>query len=206
MRAWHWRASGLAFAEDPDLAAGDARIIWLPRADPRVVVVDALPAQGVADALDLSRLPVDAHFLAASGREEVLIRDGPRTLRLSVRSGTLANGPVLLRYALGGFATLEHKLLTLRRLVALRRLGRLPLGFYPRERRAGRWLLALRALDALADGASQREVGEALFGVRAAADWRSSSDYLRLRVQRLARSARSLVSHGYLEILQGGSS
>lgn len=168
------------------------------------MTVDALPVDAShPDALDIGRIGVEVLLLEADGSgEQVLLREQGRAIRLNVRSGTLASGPVCLRYAIEGFARLDAQLLTIRRLVALWRLGRMPADLFPPERRAARWAMLLRTLDALEDGAAQREIAEVLFGVEAVRrDWRGDTDYLRMRVQRLARSGRELVGGGYLRLL-----
>jgi hypothetical protein len=179
--------------------------LWRAALDPRVVAVDALAApDGHDDALDVSRLSLRVTVVHdGEGRERLLLTDGSRSIRLDVRSGTLLAGPVRLRYLIEGFADLGHKLMTLRRLVALRRLGRLPASLFPGEQRAARWILILRVADALVAGASHRDIAVGLFGqARVGDDWRGQSDFLRLRVQRLARTASRLVDGGYLELLR----
>jgi hypothetical protein len=173
------------------------------------VTVDAIPAEADhPDALDIRSAGVEA-LLLAGGRphEQVLLRQGGRAVRLNVRSGTLDQGPVRLRYALEGLTRLGPQLLTLRRLLALWRLGRMPSDLFPPERRAPRWIELLRTLDGLAAGASQREIAAALFGIETVdRDWRGSSDYLRLRVQRLAATARELAAGGYRDLLRSPDS
>jgi hypothetical protein len=62
--------------------------------------------------------------------------------------------------------------------------------------------MALQAYDAVGAGASHREIAAALFGERVVKeDWCSRSDYLRLRVQRLVRTADNLVNGGYRDLL-----
>jgi hypothetical protein len=193
----------LAFPEDPGRSARNARLFWRSERDPGVVRVDALGAASDPDALDVRRIGARALVLRdGPAKEQLLLRDGSRTLRLEVCSGTLLAGPVRLRYRIEGLAELSPKLMTLRRLVALRRLGRFPANLFPAERRAARWTLLIRALDALAAGASHREIAAGLFGERRTdSEWRTHSDYLRLRVQRLARTASALVDGGYLALL-----
>ena len=201
-----WRQNGgFPFAEAPDRAAPDARIFWRADADPRVVVIDALPAPDGVDALDLGTFgPAALVQRDSGGRERLLLRDGLRTLRLDVDQGTLTEGPVRLRYKLQCFAEFGHRLLTLRRLVALRRLGRFPTALFPPEGRAARWILLLRTLDGLGADASQRELAAGLFGTAGTdSEWRQRSDYLRLRVQRLVRSAIALRDGGYRTLLRG---
>ncbi|WP_394804813.1 DNA -binding domain-containing protein [Sphingomonas agrestis] len=109
-----------------------------------------------------------------------------------------------LRYALEGFDDLERKLLTLRRLAALWRLGRMPARLFPRDLRAPRWIEMLRTLDAMRSGASQREIAEALFEPgRVARDWRAGSDYLRMRIQRLVRASDRMARRDYRRLIGG---
>lgn len=199
------RAGACPFPEDPRRDATAARIAWLPAHDPRVVLVDALRApSGSPDAFAPDGLDARAIRILSPAGERLLLKDGLRTVGLEARSGGFGAGPVLLRYAIEGLAELPHKLLALRRLVALRRLGRFPAILFPAEGRASRWLLMLRVLDALAEEASFQEIAEGLFPREYARDgWRGDSDYLRLRVQRLARAARQLAARGALAQLAG---
>lgn len=167
--------------------------------------VDALPAHaGDPDAVDLARTGVRAFVLEQPGAStQLLLQDGDRHIRIALRSGTLSAGPVRLRYALEGLRDLEPKLLTLRRLAALWRLGRMPAELFPRETRAERWVAMLRTLDAVACGASHRDIAEALFGRgRVGPEWRVDSEYLRSRVQRLSRAARRMSGGDYLALVR----
>ena len=140
----------------------------------------------------------------ANGQECLAISDGLRRIRLDVESGTLRQGPVRLHYRLAGIEDVEAKLVTLRRLLALCRLGHFSRTLDTREaRRSEKLILALRAYDLAAAGASQREVAaELLGGARVAADWRTESDSLRYRVLRLLRKAHVYVDGGYLKLLR----
>ena len=198
------RAGASAFAPPAGMSAMRAPLFWRASVADTVVAIDAIPADpDHPDALDIRRTGVAVFLLDRSAAgQRLLLRERGRSIRFDVRSGTLAEGPVRLRYALEGLSRLEPQLLTLRRLAALWRLGRMPAELFPSEPRAARWILALRTIDALADGASQREIAEVLFGRDALADWRGDSDYLRMRVQRLVRSGRELAEHGYLRLLK----
>jgi hypothetical protein len=110
------------------------------------------------------------------------------------------DGPVMFRCRLCGWCDFETKPLSLRRLCSLHRRGRLLKSLYPPEQRARRWVDMARAWDGVRDGARQREIGEALFGERAAtSQW---EDGYRTRVQRLIRAAERLVGGGYLGLLR----
>lgn len=168
-----------------------------------MLAVETLPVpRGDGDAFDISRFARMATVLRCSdGHEHLLLSDGTHRIQIEVTAGSLLDGPVCFRYQLSGFKHAEAKTLTLRRLLQLHRLGRFPRGLYPPERRARRWLMMLRAWDALQAGASQREIAAALFGEKSVReDW--DAGYLRTRVQRLIRSAEKLIGGGYRELLK----
>jgi hypothetical protein len=139
---------------------------------------------------------------ARKDREHLLLSDGLRTVRLDGPRGTFSGGAATLRYAFEGVAAAQRPLLTLRRLLALCRCGHFSLPLHCPEARAARWILMLRARDALAEGADQREIAFELFS-RAAREprWRSSAPGLRSQVQRLVRSARQFSAGGYRVLL-----
>ena len=138
-----------------------------------------------------------------NGVEHVLLGDGIHRIQLQVRKRSLLEGPSGLRYDLADFEGVEPKLMTLQRLIALRRLGRFPRSLFPPEHRAPRWAAALRAFDAIRAGASPREIAAALFGADAARrDWDGASDYLRSRVRRAIAAGERLVNGGHLDLLR----
>lgn len=169
-----------------------------------MLAVETLPVpRGDDDAFDIRRFGRLATVLRnPDGHEHLLLSDGERHVQIEVAAGSLLSGPVCFRYQLSGFRDIEAKTLTLRRLLLLRRLGRFPRGLFPPERRARSWVMALQAYDGLRAGASHRAIAATLFGdgiVRE--DWSGRSDYLRLRVQRLIRTANKLVNGGYRDLL-----
>jgi hypothetical protein len=124
-------------------------------------------------------------------------------LRIDLVSGTVANGPVRLRYLLQGFAAATAPLLVLRQLLAFWRTGRFSPGLHPREARAKRWIAMLRAYDGLTAGASQRELADMLLSSAAGEPrWRVSAPSVRSQAQRLVRSGREMVAGGYRRLLR----
>lgn len=195
---------GLASSGAQGADCAGAAVFWRSELHPPVLAVRAETCRADdPDAVDLLRLPCAATLrLTGDGREEVLVADGPRCIRIEVTGGTLLGGPVRLHYRLSGFVDIESKVLTLRRLVALRRLGRLPHTLFPPERRARRWAQAFQAHDGAQAGASHREIAAALFGQdRVSEDWREG-DHMRMRVHRLIRTAEKLIDGGYHELLR----
>ena len=191
VRAARYRRAGCA----SDLARHDDHAY--------VLGIDAALSAGEDD-FNLERFaPSSLLVTSAEGPEHLLISDGFHAIRLDVMSGTLAAGPVRLHYRLAGLASADRPVLTLRRLLALSRTGQFCRSLYPREVRARRWILMLRAFDALAGGADQREIGSVLLSPEADEPrWRTRSPSLRSRVQRLVRVARRMASDGYIELLQ----
>jgi hypothetical protein len=139
------------------------------------------------------------------GHEFAVLSDGQHHLRLDVDTGTLCPGtPVVLHYRLLGIDSLTPKLMPLRRLVDIVRHHRFAAHLFPADPRINRLLLSLRVLDAINDGASQREIAAALFGQgRVSSGWAGSADSLRSRVRRLARETRLLAQGGYRFLMRG---
>jgi hypothetical protein len=196
---------GFAFAETPCCPATRARLLWDARYDASVLTVEASPALPAHhDVFDLSRFwDMATVVFPREGGEHIALSDGYRRIRIDVGRGTLCEGPVHLHYELQGLAGIEAKILTLRRLLALCRLGRFARNLHPPERLAPRWVAALRAYDAVREGGDHREIAIALYGEKSTSVGRESgSDFLRLRVQRLARTGRYMASGGYRTLLR----
>jgi hypothetical protein len=199
-------SGGFTFAEHPDRAAPEARIIWHADLDPgtlRVIAVPSDPAD--PDSIRTERLaPWLAIATDSDGREHAVLSDGWHRIRVDVEEGSIAREEaVLMHYRLLGIASAEPKILPLRRFVELCRHGRFARSLFPRDPRVERWLKVLRVHDALAAGASQREIGAALFGEdRILLDWSEQSDSLRSRVRRLVRDAHTMARGGYRYLLQ----
>lgn len=200
-RAQDW---GLEVFEDPDRSAPVARPMWSRHIHPAVLPAIASSGGLPEDSFHLELLAGLVTIVrSGSGMEHVLLSDGLRTIRLDILAGSLAAGPAQLRYLLAGLASVERPLLTLQRLLLLCRTGRFGCSLQRSEPRARRWLLMLRAHDALAAGADQRAIAAALLSQSAsAARWRSEASSLRSQVQRLVRGARRMAAGGYRELLR----
>lgn len=183
----------------------DCPIFWRSDWDASVLTAEAIPiAAESADAFDITAFRRFATILQCQdASEHLLLSDGMRRIQLEIKRGTLLQGQVKLHYDLSGLDGLEAKMMTLRRLVLLCRHGRFPNGLFPPERRALRWAQMLQAYDGASAGAAYRDIACALFGEETVTeDWGGRSDYLRLRVQRLVRSATDLVNGGYRHLLR----
>ncbi|HEY1145461.1 MAG TPA: DUF2285 domain-containing protein [Allosphingosinicella sp.] len=195
---------GLHAFEPPDLAVPDGRPVWCGDVDPHVLAVRARPGAG-DDVLDLERLAPLCRLLSGEAdRQHLLICDGLRSIRIDVVEGKIQQGRIHLEDLIAGFDQAEKPLLAVRRLLALRRTGRFSTALHPPQSRAGRFVLTLRAWDALASGATQREIAAWLLDEDAQLGrWRVRAPSLRSRAQRLARSARRMAAGGYRALLAG---
>lgn len=194
---------GLHAFEPPDLPAPLARPVWSADLNSHVLEVEAGRATEASDSIDFARFGGCARLVTSDAGEHLLISDGLRAIRLDVLAGTLAGGPVRLRYRLSGRASAERPLLTLRRFLALWRTGQFASSLHPHEARAKRWLLMLRAHDALATESDQREIAAELLSREAGElRWRSRCPSVRSQVQRLVRGARHMAGGGYFELLR----
>ena len=194
---------GLHAFEPPELAAPRARPVWLTDVHPLVLRAMADGPAEPVDAFDMAHFGSLATLIQSrGGGEHLLLSDGLRTIRIDIVAGSVSHGPVQLRYLLAGLSSAAKPLLTLRRLLALNETGRFARSLHACEKRARRWVLALRAHDGLAAGADQREIAAVLLGAEAREPrWRSERPSLRSQVQRLVGRARRLAAGEYLALL-----
>jgi hypothetical protein len=196
-------AFGLVAFERPDRAVPNARPLWRQDVHPHVLVVERVEAARPGDDFDLQRLEDIATLVPGRCGHHLLLSDGLRTVRLDGPCRAFSCGPACLRYRIEGLVSAEPGLLALRRLLALCGTGHFARSLHPPEARARRWILMLRACDALAAGAGQREIAELLLLSRSAAEprWRSREPSVRSQAQRLVRSARAFEGGGYRALL-----
>lgn len=155
------------------------------------------------DLVDLREFSALARVHIQTEVEHLLLCDGLRTIQLDGPPRVFEDGPVCLRYAIGGLDAAERPLLAMRRFLAFCRRGRFLHSLHPREARARRWITILRTRDGLAAGASQREIAsELLSGSVGDIGWRSREPSVRSRVQRLVRSARCMAAGEFKLLLR----
>lgn len=157
------------------------------------------------DAFELARFAACASLACGDdGREYLVLSDGWRHLRLDVVEGTLAGqGHVRFEFKLSGFAGLDAKLLTVRRLLSLWRRRRFLAGLFQPLAGLSHRLETLRVADARATGASHREIAVALYGeARVRDEWGGPSDFLLSRVRRRIAEARRMERGGYRSLLR----
>ncbi len=196
------RRWGLLAFEPPLARVPEARPLWSAEIHGAVLKVDAAPPAG-GEPFDLERFAAFSTFIDdGHGCQHLLISDGLRAIRLDILSGSLASGPVELAYRLSGLAAAAQPLLALRRLLALWNGGRFSTSLHPPEVRARRWVELLRAHDAIAAGACQRDIAAVMVDADAGEPrWRVRCSSARTRAQRLVQGSMRMASGGYRALL-----
>jgi hypothetical protein len=188
--------------ERPDLAVPLARPLWRSDAYAYVIAAGRGPASPSADAFDVERLRSIARLVADGTGEMILEASGATSEQASRPIHADRPEPIAEQQMLAGLVSAEPPLLTLRRFLALCRGGKFSRSLHPPEVRARRWILMLRAFDAVVAGAGQREIAERLLSASAASPgWRDREPSLRSRAQRLVRSARQFARGAYRSLL-----
>lgn len=194
---------GCLHVPDPDLRFTDTPILWSADIDPSVLRVTASPAADDRSAFDLRRWGAAATLVIGSqGEESLLLRDGGPGLRIDIVCGSLLNGPVTLLHDFGWVHDVEPAIVALRRYLHLCRTGELPTLRRATNQATRRLIEALRVHDALAGGASIRDVGVVLFGIdRIQAEWPGRGEALKSHCRRLIALSRLMASGGYRTLL-----
>jgi len=195
---------GLCCFEDPSLSALESRPIWHGDLD-RSVLRAHVRSNGAGGMFDIASLKQWTTVHVDGDGEHWRIGQGLRSLRLDIVGGTLSAGPVHLDYRIGGLTEAIAPVITLRRFLALACHRHWPAKLFPSEARAGRWITMLRVHDALAAGASQREIAVHLFGdAIIGPQWRTTAPSYRLRIQRLVAGANKMTAGAWRSFLDPG--
>jgi hypothetical protein len=188
----------------PDRTWAESPVLWSSSLDSSVLDVIAVPARGENEhAFDLRRWSRISTLLSSRDREHLLLQGPRQSIRIDVLSGTLDAGPVLLFHDLVGAADLEPAIAALRQFHRLCRTGEFLSESGPTLQQSRRLILALRTYDALAQGASIRDIGSMIHcDERVRADWPGSGDALKSQARRLIALAHHMVSGGYRRLLR----
>ncbi|WP_434403361.1 DUF2285 domain-containing protein [Sphingobium sp. DN12] len=187
----------------PALGADATQHLWTRDVDRSVLTVAAISAPTAPDvAFDLSQWRDRATIVRGADCEHVLVHTERGKLRFDVCDGTVMKGPVrIFLDVLNNDAGCQaaDNLRRLRDTLVNRDAGhpaRVPDQAHLRQ------IAALRTFDALADGASIRDVGIMLFGdARVRDEWLAPGDALKSTSRRLIAFARYMGSGGYRSLL-----
>ncbi|HKY81395.1 MAG TPA: DUF2285 domain-containing protein [Sphingobium sp.] len=136
-------------------------------------------------------LSADARTMRGPRGEHLLIDCGGELVRLDVIDGTMAAGPVALRFDLTDDDRLDAQIAVIETLRAAVAAG-------PRHGRLARRLLALQAVDARDTGASLKETADILLGP---GDWPGDGEHRKSYVRRLLDAGSRMIRSGPRKIL-----
>lgn len=157
--------------------------------------------------MDVRRLQADVTVLRLdNGTEYVRLASNAHSISIAVTEGTVLDGAVRLISHIEDFRTVPSQIQTLDRLHTLWRLQQFRKKDFRPDRRNGRWLLALRALDLDSANYTHREIANLILTDDNPETWKREKNSLRARVRRLVALGRELRDGGYLAILGGASS
>jgi hypothetical protein len=184
---------GFTFAEDPACDTGRAVIAWTATQNRAVIALDVEPAEDGNGYDFLKYQGRGAVIIDGRGKEHIILNDGRSQIAADLKSGSALSGPVSLKLFIPNNPLVGLHLTYLQKLLAALEHpdGRIRA---PRDRAMAQKLVAaLRVHDALAAGASQRDIAIALFGKpRINSDWSGASDALRSQIRRQITRARRL--------------
>lgn len=185
------RIGGFTFAIDPMLDCACSVPLWTGAMDPFVLDVCVVADGGL---LDLSRV---AHRTLCTEHMRHLLLERPAgTIQLDMPNDGHIGAGVPIRPMIDLTRPVEPQFHSARRIAALLKGEPEPI---PRETALSRLIAALRVQDALADGASQREIGLGIFGK----EWPGDGEHLKSRVRRMIPYASKLVRAGPRAVLAG---
>lgn len=183
------------FLPDPALDSRCCRPIWADSVDPAVLRVRCEPCDA-SSPFAFNWPAFQARASVARDRQYLLVGAGTASIRLDVVAGSALDGPVQLEPAIAFDRDLDRQLAAVCRLHAM--LG----GASPsaeRDARLPRLVLALRALDARAEGASLREIATILLDEP---DWPGGGEWMKSWVRRIIKLAGKLVEAGPRGVLR----
>lgn len=186
-------AGGSTFAADPALDCACSDYMWTAAADPHVLLARVLPRPGQDGAIDLTGVRCCDWRHDGRCHSRIDLPDG--AMRLDLIEGEIASGGLRIEPALDFFRPLDAQIASIRRLHALCH-GRTST---VRDQRFVRLVEALRVGDALAAGASLRDIGLGALGD----DWPGDGEHVKSRARRRVMLAASLARAGPRGVLSG---
>jgi hypothetical protein len=196
------------WSSSPDLGASGADVAWHPQASPKILRAVALPpefAQG-GSVFDPSDYDLEKTLvIGPDGSQELLLRDGARTLQIHVVGGTLAAGDALFVDTAG----VDDSAAQLQALACFRDLRKTKIllnRYFQPHVSAMRFSQYLRAFDCFEAGASHREVAVNVHGEAVVLrDWDDPRRHLRDRTRKMIARSQVMVERGFIGLLRSQS-
>jgi hypothetical protein len=191
---------GCAFAADPAGSSQDQAIFWAPEVLPTIIPIVRGTSASSGNVLSLTELSA-GEIRQASDGWHVLLRIRNIEHRLWLREPPAAGAPYAAELLFD--ANFDIRAHAARRLWLM--LNGRPAGPAYHElspQRRQRLALALRALDARAEGNSYRTIAEGLFGANRIPERAWKTHDLRNRTVRLVKTGLALMRGGYRALLR----
>ena len=189
------------WASSLDADAATASYIWNSNATNHVLKVIALPPSAAfgGQILDFEFITGEnIVFIAPDGSQQLLFRDGGKSLQLDVRGSPVTEPVAFLVDTALPEEPSQSQLNLLKSFHALRTHGALPDDSASPHPYAKRAALVLMALDGYLAGVPHREIAIAMFGEeRVARDWSNPGEHLRDAVRRAVARGVALMEGGY---------
>lgn len=193
---------GLHAFEDPRRSR-DARPLWLPSHDQSVLRAKPISPSPERGIFALQKLQDLVTVGVADHECRILLCHRLRTVRVDVEGHEILASQVSLQFQICGFEAARPPVRTWERLTRLMRAQSLPPLWPSAVTARRRQILLLRTFDALAAGASQRQIAAELIRPDAAVTrWRSVNPSLRSQAQRLVKGARAYAQGRFWSFLE----
>lgn len=192
-------AGGYAFPIDPSLAATDTVVFWAPEVDPGTVILSSVSQLTSVEVRSLADLASD-HAHSSPDGQSILFGRGARTIRVFLTPDTSPEQPVVAVLPLGadGHDRIDA-VMRLWRALNNRRVPPDPRLTAQQRRRLRRML---QAVDGHNEGASYREIAEAIFGPARISEMPWKTSPLRDVTIDLVKDGLSLIDGGYRALLR----
>lgn len=197
---------GCLFTDAPDVPAGTATVFWDPvRFRGTLCGVSLSPsASGSSQRfiLDELKCPI-ALLFAPGGRQHLLLLESGRGLQLVIDGADIRAPVHLLSPVLLDDKQIKTQTETIRCFNELLISNRLLSAHYLTDPPSPRLNFVVKALDGWLARMPHKEIAVTLFGAnRVQQDWYDPYEHLRDRVRKAIRQGKSLMSGGYLKLLQ----
>jgi hypothetical protein len=187
------------FATDPTLSSQDQAIFWAPEVLPTIIPVVRSHSASGSDVLSVANLPV-GRIRQASDGWHIVLRLREIEHRLWLKQPPVIGGYYAAELPFDAdFEIRAHAARRLWRSLNGRAAGPAFHELSPQRRQ--RLAMALRALDARADGCSYRRIAEVLFGAGSIPERAWKTHDLRSRTIRLVQAGSILMRGGYRDLM-----
>lgn len=191
----------LQFFPDPMRAANDTDVFWLPEhLTKHIGVTLKLAAPDANECLSLTDFNVNRAVLCACDTEQVIVRHGPESVRLSARGLSILLGQRCATFEIEGYKDSLRATETLQSLSRLARVNTPKITW--RDGSPTKLRDYLIALDGHLEGRTYRDIAEVIYGPdRIGASWTEQTLSLKDRVRRAVERGVFLMRTGYVELL-----